>query len=141
MVAAKVICIYINRPWERVAAFLADPLTMNHWASGLGRSLRHDHGRWRAKGPAGSVFIRFSPPNAFGVADHWVDMADGVEVYVPLRVMAHGQGCDVQLTLQRPSGMSDEQYATDVDWVGRDLAMLKALLETSAGAAEKKLSQ
>lgn len=77
MVAAKVICIYINRPWERVAAFLADPLTMNHWASGLGRSLRHDHGRWRAKGPAGSVFIRFSPPNAFGVADHWVDMADG----------------------------------------------------------------
>lgn len=141
MSTAQVISTHIDRPLEAVAEFLADPFTMNHWASGLGRSLRQDNGRWRAEGPAGPVFVRFSPPNAFGVADHWVEIADGVEVYVPLRVMAHGWGCDVQLTLQRPPGMSDEQYAADADWVGRDLAILKALLETSPEVPEKGLRQ
>ena len=121
--------VRIARPFAVVAAFLAEPLNMNRWASGLGRSLRRENGEWRADGPAGTVSIRFSPRNDTGVADHWVTIAPGVEVEVPLRVIAHGAGCEVRLTLVRQPGMSDEQYAANADWVRRDLATLKNLME------------
>lgn len=129
MPASQVLSVYIARPLADVAGFLAEPLNMNAWASGLGHSLRQEDGEWLANGPEGPVRIRFSPRNDFGVADHWVRVAPGVEVYIPLRVIAHGDGCEVQLTLQRQPSMSDAQYAADADWVRRDLAALKALLE------------
>lgn len=129
MPASQVLHVHIARPYEKVAAFLADPLNMNQWASGLGHSLRHENGEWLADGPEGPVRIRFSPANAFGIADHWVEVAPGVVVYIPLRVIAHDEGSDVQLTLLRLPTMSDEQYARDADWIRRDLATLKALLE------------
>lgn len=129
MPASQVICVHIDRPLADVAEFLAEPLNMNHWASGLGHSLRREGGKWCADGPAGPVRIRFSPRNGFGVADHWVRVTPGVEVYVPLRVIAHGDGCEVQLTLQRRPGMSDAQYTADADWVRRDLAALRTLME------------
>ena len=126
---SQVVTVHIAKPLAMVAAFLADPLNMNDWASGLGHSLRQEKGVWLADGPEGPVQIRFSAPNAFGVADHWVEVAPGVVVYVPLRAIAHGAGTDVQLTLLRLPDMSDEQYAHDADWIRRDLAALKELLE------------
>lgn len=135
MPASQVLSVHIARAYEAVANYLADPLNMNQWASGLGHSLRHENGEWLADGPEGPVRIRFSPANAFGIADHWVEVATGVVVYIPLRVIAHGargvpeEGCDVQLTLLRLPDMSDAQYARDADWIRRDLATLKALLE------------
>lgn len=126
---SQVVTVHIARPLATVAAFLADPLNMNDWASGLGHSLRQDNGQWLADGPEGPVQIRFSPSNAFGIADHWVEVAADVVVYVPLRAIEHGQGTDVQLTLLRLPGMSDEKFAEDADWIRRDLAALKELLE------------
>ncbi len=65
-----------------------------------------------------------SPHNPFGVMDHMVRLEIGDEVYVPLRVFANGDGAEVALTLFRQPGMSDEKFATDADWVRRDLAAL-----------------
>jgi hypothetical protein len=121
--------VHIAKPLAVVAAFLADPLNINLWASGLGHSLRQENGAWQADGPEGPVQIRFSPPNAFGIADHWVELAENVVVYVPLRALAQGEGADVQLTLLRLPGMSDTKFAEDADWIRRDLAALKTLLE------------
>lgn len=102
---------------------------MNQWASGLGHSLRQENDLWLADGPEGPVQIRFSPPNTFAIADHWVEVAKGVEVYVPLRALAHGTGTDVQLTLLRLPEMDDAKFAEDADWIRRDLEALKNLLE------------
>jgi hypothetical protein len=132
MPASQVLSVHIERPLADVAAFLADPMNMNLWASGLGHSLRQEQGEWWADGPEGPVRIRFSPRNDFGVADHWVTLAPGVEVYIPLRAIAHGAGSEVQLTLLRQPSMSDERYAADADWIRRDLATLKALLEKAS---------
>jgi len=126
---SQVVTVHIVKPLAMVAAFLADPLNMNHWASGLGHSLRQENGKWLADGPEGPVRIRFSPPNAFGIADHWVEVAADIVVYVPLRAIAHGEGTDVQLTLLRLPGMSDAKFAEDADWIRRDLEALKNLLE------------
>jgi hypothetical protein len=62
--------------------------------------------------------------------DHTVIPAPGVEIYVPLRVVANGDaGSEVLFTLFRQPGMSDEKFAADAKWVLSDLQKLKALLE------------
>jgi hypothetical protein len=128
---SQVITVHIAKPAAAVAAYLAEPLNMNDWASGLGLSLRQENGQWLANGPEGPVRIRFSPPNNFGIADHWVELAKDVVVYVPLRAIAHDEGTEVQLTLLRLPGMSDTRFAEDAEWIARDLAALKTLLEKS----------
>ncbi|MOA25382.1 hypothetical protein D3C78_1461030 [compost metagenome] len=62
------------------------------------------------------------------MADHWVHLEDGRVVYVPLRVVANGDGCTVALTLFRRPEMDDERFAADCDWVRRDLLALRRLL-------------
>jgi len=73
--------------------------------------------------------VRFSEPNDLGVLDHWVALQSGVEIYVPLRIIANGSGCELVLTIFRRPGATDEQFAADADWVMRDLQAAKKLLE------------
>jgi hypothetical protein len=79
------------------------------------------------------VKLQFSPPNAFGVADHWVHLPDASVVYVPLRAVANGDGSEVSLTLFRLPGMDVARLAADAEWARRDLATLKRVLEAGAG--------
>ena len=73
--------------------------------------------------------VRFTERNSFGVLDHYVIPELGVEVYIPLRVIANGTGSELIFTLFRLSDMSDEKFAADAEWVMRDLNALKSLLE------------
>lgn len=75
------------------------------------------------------MFIRFSPPNTFGIADHWVRLPDGSIIYVPLRVVRNGAGTTVSLTLFQQPNMDDAQFDADAEWVQRDLVKLKTVLE------------
>lgn len=126
---AQHIAVSIERDWQAVAAYLAEPANFNHWAAGLGQSLHQENGEWVGLGPAGPIRLRFSPPNAYGVADHWVEVAPGTLVYVPLRVLANGSGAEVVLTLFRLPDMDDARFAADADWVRQDLVSLKQVLE------------
>lgn len=134
------ISVRITRPLVEVAAFLGAPANFRHWASGLAGGLTltaTDPMVWEAASEAGPVHVRFSPPNAFGVADHWVTLPDGSTVYVPLRAMAHGTDAPdtlVSLTLFRPPGMDAERFEADADWVRRDLEQLRHVLERTPAA-------
>jgi hypothetical protein len=75
------------------------------------------------------VRVTFSERNRFGVLDHSVMLPDGKSVYVPLRVAAQGDGCELVLTLFRQADMSDEKFAEDAQWVMRDLQAAKQILE------------
>ncbi len=127
--SSQTLAVSIDRPFAVVAAYLAKPPNFPDWASGLASGLKAEGDTWIGEAPQGRIVIRFSPPNDFGVADHWVTLPDGQEVYVPLRVLAHGQGCEVILTLFRLPAMSDADFARDAAWVAKDLARLKAVLE------------
>jgi hypothetical protein len=81
---------------------------------------------WKAEEPDGPIRIRFSDHNEFWVMDHYVDLGDGAEVYVPMRIVRNGQGAEVLFTLFRQPGMSDAKFAADAAWVARDLIALKA---------------
>jgi hypothetical protein len=125
MMQATTISVSIGRDWRDLYEAIWRPETFPHWASGLAEStLTRDGDAWTARGPSGSVTLRFTPHNAYGVMDHTVTLASGDEVYVPLRVIRNGGGADVALTLFRQPGMSDDQFAADADWVRRDLATL-----------------
>lgn len=130
---ARLVSVTIARPLAEVAAFLADPANFPRWASGLAGGLQPspagEGGEWAVATPEGRIRIRFSPPNSYGVADHWVTLPDGSVVYVPLRAVANGEGCEVTLTLFRLPGMDEARFAADLAWVERDLDRLRHVLE------------
>lgn len=114
-------------------AWLSIPENFPQWAAGLATSLRQVDGEWVAETPFGALKIIFSPPNESGVLDHWVYPEAGGEIYVPLRVVPNGKGCELVLTLFRLPGMTDEKFAADAELVSRDLRFAKKLLEYGPG--------
>lgn len=126
---SRVISIAIDRDWREIYETIWRPERFPEWASGLSKSsLSKEGDAWKAAGPEGQVWIAFTGHNAFGVMDHTVTLEDGTQVYVPLRVIRNGAGAEVQFTLFRLPGMSDEKFAADAEWVMRDLLALKALV-------------
>jgi hypothetical protein len=126
---ARALTVRINRSAAEAYEFLSAPENFPKWASGLGASLRRSGDDWVVETPEGPAIVRFSERNAYGVLDHQVRLPRGGTVYVPLRVIASGAGCDLVLTLFRRAEMTDAQFAADAEWVLRDLQAAKRLLE------------
>jgi hypothetical protein len=120
--------VSINRAAADAYDFLSVPENFPKWASGLAGSLRKAADGWIAETPEGPATVRFSERNAYGVLDHAVDTPRG-SVYVPLRVVARGKGCELVLTLFRLPEMSEQKFAADAQWVMRDLQAAKRIVE------------
>jgi hypothetical protein len=78
--------------------------------------------------------MRFTALNGYGVLDQYVELPDGSEIYMPMRVISNGSGTEAQFTLFHVPGMSDEKFAGDAQWLLRDLNRLKELLEADLSA-------
>ena len=129
MLESRTISISINRNWQEVYEAVWRPEDFPKWASGLSKSaLTREGDAWKAEGPEGTVRITFTGHNAFGVMDHTVTLANGTEIFVPLRIVRNGAGAEVLLTLFRQPTMSEADLAADAEWVARDLLALKALV-------------
>jgi len=126
---SRTVTVRIARPPQEVYDFASVPANFPRWASGLARSLKNVNGEWIADAPEGQVRIRFTERNDFGILDHQVAVRPGVEIYIPMRVIANGTGSEVMFTLFRLPDMTDEAFERDAEWVARDLNALKALLE------------
>ena len=111
--------ISINRAPAEVYEFLSRPENFPKWASGLGSALRQDGAGWVVDTPEGTARVRFSERNSHGVLDHGVRLPSGASVYVPLRVVPAGEGCELVLTV----------FAADAEWGMRDLLAAKRILE------------
>jgi hypothetical protein len=129
MSQAHTLSVSINLNSTAAYAFLCQPQNFPKWASGLCMSIKQVDDEWIAETPQGPLKVRFTAPNDFGVLDHYVIPAPGVEIYVPMRVIANGTGCELVFTLFRQPDMSDAKFAEDIAWVERDLTAVKALLE------------
>jgi hypothetical protein len=128
---ARALTVRIKRSAAEAYEFLSLPENFPKWASGLGASLRRNGDDWVVETPEGPATVRFSERNAYGVLDHQVRLPRGGTVYMPLRVIANGLGCDLVLTLFRRPEMTEAQFAADAEWVMRDLEAAKRLLERS----------
>ncbi|MEZ0446366.1 SRPBCC family protein [Cellulomonas sp. ICMP 17802] len=129
MTESRHLSVFVARPVAQVYAFVADPANLPRWAPGLGSAVVHDGGHWFVETPAGRVRVTFAPPNEYGVLDHEVLTPTGESVYVPMRALADGDGCEVVFTLRRAPGMSDDELERDTALVRADLALLKKVVE------------
>lgn len=131
LLQSRNLSVSINRNAKDVYDFACVPENFPRWASGLGKSLRKADGEWIAETAQGPVKVRFTERNEFGILDHWVSLKPGVQIYIPMRVIANSNGSELIFTLFRLPDMSDEQFSADAEWVMRDLTSLRNLLEAS----------
>ena len=129
MLSSRTLSVSIGRHPNQVYDFVSNPENLPKWAKGLGKSVKKQGTGWIVDTPQGPMNIRFAEKNGFGVLDHYVTTASGVEVYVPMRVLSNGSGSEVIFTLFRSPDTSDETYAEDMKMVEQDLRALKELLE------------
>ena len=129
MLQSRTLTVSIERPPADVYDFVSSPENLPRWAPGLCRSVRRSEGQWIVETPDGPVKFRFVGRNEFGVLDHSVSPAPGLETMNPMRVVPNGSGSEVIFTVFQRSGMSAEQFAEDAGLVERDLRTLKTILE------------
>jgi hypothetical protein len=115
---------------RKVADFVSDPRNLPNWAGAFCKSVRSDAGNWIVETPVGPVGLRFVARNDFGVLDHYVTPAPGIEIYVPMRVIANDDGSEVLFTLFHLPEMPKPDFDRDAAMVESDLAQLKRVLET-----------
>jgi hypothetical protein len=130
MTGSRFLGVVVRRDVDVVYAYVADPRHLPAWASGLGGSVSRDGDAWVVQTPDGPAALRFAPPNAFGVLDHWVTPPGSQEpVYVPLRVIAHDAGAEVVFVLRPAPGMTEAELERDAAAVRADLDRLRTILE------------
>ena len=127
---SRTLSVSIDCHPDKVYGFVSNPENLPKWATGFCKSVRKSNAGWIVDTPQGPMKIGFVEKNDFGVLDHYVSPAPGVEVYVPMRVLSNGSGSEVIFTLFRLPDMSDEKYAEDIGLVERDLRTLKKVLES-----------
>jgi hypothetical protein len=123
--------VHIDRPVAEVYAFASDPANLPRWAPGLGSSVVRENGQWFVETAEGRARVTFAPGNEFGVLDQEVVTPSGETVYVPLRAVADGDGCEVIFSLRRSPGMTDAEFDRDEALVLGDLALLKQVVEAA----------
>ena len=126
---SHVIHFAVACPLERAVSFLADPRNFPKWAAVEGEMSQIGPLEWRAQTSFGERIVRFSPPNEFGVFDHALYRAGDEPVMMPLRVVANEDGCDLIFVFYRRPNITDEAFASSIDWVTSDFLALRALLE------------
>lgn len=126
---ARTLSVTIRKPAGDVYGFVADPQNLPKWATAFCLSIQRVGGGWTVLTPAGPMVLRFCARNTLGVLDHWVSPEPGFEVYVPMRVVPHGEGSEVMLTLIKLPEMSDAKFAEDAAMVEKDLQSLRKMLE------------
>jgi hypothetical protein len=129
LLKSRTLSVAINCDPGRLYEFVSKPENLPKWAKMFCRSIKKSKDGWVVETPQGPVKVRFTRKNDFGILDHYVKPAPGVEVFVPMRVVPNGSGSEVLLTLFQPAGMSDEKHAEDIRWVEQDLKTLKGIME------------
>jgi hypothetical protein len=125
---ARTLSVSIERDPGAVYAFVRDAARLPEWVA-FCTAIKRVGDVWTMETDRGPQTLRFIDDNPHGVLDHVVSPAPGVEILVPMRVVPNGSGSEVLFTLVRAEGMTDEEYATDVGLVERDLSALKQFLE------------
>ena len=131
MLQAEVITIDIERDWQEVYEAVADLRNFPKWAKTFCRAIKKlNDGDWyEMDTPQGPTRIRIASRNDFGVVDHYLVSPKGEDVYVPMRVISNGDGCQLQFTLFRRPGMTEEMFKSDKALVEKDLGTLKEAME------------
>ncbi|OGR75678.1 MAG: hypothetical protein A2X32_03415 [Elusimicrobia bacterium GWC2_64_44] len=138
MTEARTIGVSIDCQPQKVYEYVFNPENLTEWARGFALSVRQAGREWKIGTPQGPVSLRFAPRNIFGVLDHYIKPLHGPELLVPMRVVPHGDGSEVVITLFRGQGVSEKSFHSDEAAVRRDLGNLRKILESLPAPASCK---
>ena len=131
MLKSRTLTTSIDCSTQKVYEFVSNLENMPKWAKTFCRSIKKSNGEWIIETPQGQMEIKIAPKNEFGILDHTVIPAPGVEVFVPMRVVPNGSGSEVVFTLFQQPGMSDQEFVRDQGMVEQDLATLKQIMKNA----------
>lgn len=133
MLRSQTISIPINRPFREVYEFLAEPRNFPSWASNLGANFVHLGGPlWATDTRKGRMILRFAERNDYGILDHAVYPEGTVApLTTPMRVIANGEGSEILFTLMQRPGMTEEEFASELEWTRSDFGALRSMLESN----------
>jgi len=129
MLNSKTISAYLNTDAQKAYAFISNLENLPKWAKTFCKSIEKISGNWIMQTDQGPLQIRLADKNEFGVLDHYLKPASGNEVFVPMRVVPNGSGCEIIFTVFQQPGMSKENFYKDIELVNQDLENLKAALK------------
>jgi hypothetical protein len=125
-----VISVAIDRPFDEVYDFLAEPMNFPTWASNLGDTFEQiNETDWATKTRNGRTILRFARRNGFGVLDHAVFAEGETPVTIPMRLVRNEGGTQLIYTLFQAPGMDDAAFRSEAEWITSDFNALKAMLE------------
>ena len=131
MLSSHTLSLAIPRNWVDLYETIWRPEFFHKWASGLTQTpLEQEGDVWRGTGPLGTVKVRFTEHNPFCIMDHYVDSGLSTKTFVPMRIVANGEGAQVLVTVFRQPLLSDARFAQELETVQQDLERLHALLTT-----------
>lgn len=130
LLKSQTVSISIQRDVRRVYQFVFDLENLPKWAGAFAKSVRRSGDDYIVETDRGPLKIRMASGNNYGVLDHHVSPAPGIEIYVPMRVITNGTGSEVLFTLFQYPDMDDARFTEDLKMVRRDLESLKKILET-----------
>jgi hypothetical protein len=119
----------LTRSVAEVYAYVSKPQNFAQWAAVVGPMRQVGPLEWKAEMAFGMRIVRFTEPNPYGVLDHAIYKEGDEPVVMPMRVTANGDGCDLIFVFFRRDGMTDEQFASGVEWVNADFLALRSILE------------
>jgi hypothetical protein len=128
---SRVVVVSINRPFQEVYDYLAEPANLAQWGTNFGTEMRHVSGMtYEVDLPAGKMLMRFSERNRFGVIDFSI-YPEGTEPGppTPARVYPNGEGTDIAITMFKFPGITDDKFNSDEEWMRSDLGRMKTILE------------
>jgi hypothetical protein len=126
---AHLIHLSLKRSAADVYDFLSKPKNYAEWAAVEGPMTQIGPLEWKAQMAFGERIVRFCEPNPYGVLDHAV-FAEGEEpLMLPMRVTPNGEGSELTFMFFRRPGISDELYASSIEWINTDFMMLRSILE------------
>ncbi len=126
---SSTVSVSIARDPADVYDHVVDPRHLPGWAPGFARAVHQDADGWVVDTADGPVRVAFVARNDLGVADHHVTADGGLDVWSRMRVLPNGDGAEVLFTAFQQPGMSDADFARDLDVVLGDLRALQRLLE------------
>ena len=134
---SQTLSVSIKSSSANVYNFVSQPINLPIWAKTFVHSIRQSRGEWEIETAQGMARIRIAPKNDLGILDHTLKFPAGLEVTVPMRVVANGDGCEVLFTVFHQPEMTDEAYAADLKMVEQDLQSLKAWMEQTVDILRK----
>ena len=126
---SHVIHLPLRRSAADVYAFLVTPLNYAEWAAVTGPMVHLRDRDWRVDTAFGERIVRFCAPNSLGVLDHAVFREGEEPLMLPMWVTPNGEGCELIFIFYRRPGVSEEEFASAIEWINTDFLTLRSLLE------------